>query len=103
MRNGSSEKSCGRCDEACTLTPKLCFDAALAHELGDGVTKDLARARQLYDKGCTAGNMPACTNLASYLADGLGGPRDMPRAIRLAKAACDSGVKLACDNLPTMR
>ncbi len=78
-----------------------CSNLALMYELGSGVPKDLARARELDERACkdVAG---ACGQLAGMLADGIGGEKDEARAVALYRKACEAGNQQACLGLGVM-
>src|SRR5262245_40342005 len=76
------------CDRAvaasCTNLGRLYFH-------GDGVSRDLVKARALYEKACTANDAMGCNNLAAMLiATGTTGP-DADRARTLWAKACEQG------------
>jgi len=60
--------------------------------------KDYARARELHDQGCKAGNARSCESLGIMFAGGLGGPQDKTRARELLTEACPrlEGLKFFC-------
>lgn len=58
---------------------------------GDGVPKDLARARALYEPAADAGEVVACRELAKLLEKGGGGPADRARAQALYEEAAELG------------
>lgn len=89
-------------EKACSLTARHCFALGVLYNDGDGVERDQARARQLYDKACGAGHATACNNLGSMNKDGRGGPKDVERAKALYKLACDGEEALGCKNLAAL-
>lgn len=83
--------ACQRADDQCNNLGSVTQDG-----LG-GVTKDVAAARSLYDKACTAGNARSCMNLGRLFEGGLGGPKDVEKAHALRIRARDGGEKSACE------
>jgi TPR repeat protein len=90
-------------EKGCELSPRYCYNLGVLLENGDGIPKDLAKARPLYEKACKAGKPDACNNLGHLLDDGLGGPKDKAAAKVLYQQACDAGVELGCKNLKAMK
>ena len=72
---------------------------ARLYELGDGVAKDLAKAREHVDRAADAGNVNALIELARYYRDGVGVPRDTSRTIQYLKKAVDRGSPVAMNDL----
>jgi uncharacterized protein len=70
-----------------------------AYDLGQGVTKDYARAFDLYTRGCNGGDMSGCVGLGGLYATGRGVARDGARASALWKQACTSGDSGGCSML----
>jgi TPR repeat protein/predicted Ser/Thr protein kinase len=60
------------------------------------------RLGQLYQRGCDAGHLLACTRLGSLMTQGLGVPLDPPRAHPLFRRACEGGEPEACAHLGAM-
>ncbi len=58
---------------------------------GDGVPKDLAKARALYEPAADAGAVVACRELGKMLERGQGGPKDPDRARELYERAAELG------------
>jgi hypothetical protein len=63
---------------------------------GDGVTRDLPRARSLREEACRKDHGGACHALARMWLRGVAGPRDGARAWKLAARGCDLGDAGAC-------
>jgi hypothetical protein len=76
-----------------------CSILAVATLYGRGVTKDEARAIELFDRACNAGIGRGCTGLGVAYAKGLGVRQDAARAADLFKRACDTGYARGCKNL----
>ncbi|CAN5923995.1 hypothetical protein BH11MYX4_BH11MYX4_41400 [soil metagenome] len=57
---------------------------------------DAARARQLFERGCTLKDVSACAQLALMLAKGEGGPADERRAGEVADQACKADDAVGC-------
>lgn len=77
-----------------------CRNLAHLYFIGDGVAQDLARAAQLYQKGCTLGDQPSCDALkdpkfqqtvasapaaAPSPTEGLHAPTKIPRDIKMVQ------------------
>ena len=72
-------------------------------QMGRGMKKDSLRALSLHQRGCQAGVVPACNNLAGlYYEGGTGVPVDLGRAAALYDGACQAGDSLSCDTLGEM-
>ncbi len=66
---------------------------------GQGVTKSLTRAAELYRLGCDKGSMHGCKNLGNMYRDGEGVPQSHKNAVVLFRKACDGGHTGGCSNL----
>jgi len=74
-----------------------CTEAAFQTELrGDG---DLSRIAALFEAGCEAGDLLACSQFGFRLELGEGVARDIQRAAALYRRACDGGEGQGCSNL----
>lgn len=87
---------------ACDRSKKYCFNLGATYQQGL-VTKDLPRARELFEVACEAGSSDGCNNLGDMLNRGQGGPKDKARAKQLFQKACDDGHDLGCKNLKGMK
>lgn len=87
---------------ACDRSKKYCFNLGAALQQGL-VTKDLPRARELFEVSCEAGSSDACNNLGDMTNRGQGGPKDKAKARELFEKACDDGNELGCKNLKGMK
>jgi TPR repeat protein len=76
-----------------------CFSIAVLTADGEGVKKDVKRARELYADLCDHDSFIACTNLGILLFNGKGGPKDKTKAAELLQKGCDGGVEIACTDL----
>jgi prolyl 4-hydroxylase len=65
------------------------FEAAAARVRGDGGTRDLAGARELFRQAAGGGRVDAAVIYANFLAAGVGGPREWPAALRLLAALAE--------------
>lgn len=63
------------------------------------IKKDGARARELYQKTCDAGDAKGCFFLARAHVEGVGAERDLAAAIPHYAFACEGGVMRACEEL----
>lgn len=68
------------------------YRLAKAYENGEGVERDLARARELTEQAAEAGNCRAMHDAGVFLARGEGAPRDEAGAARWFRAAAERGV-----------
>jgi TPR repeat protein len=75
---------------------------AISFETGNGVTKDEAKAAQLYRKASDLGNDQAMLNLGAMYVQGRGVRRDYAEAIALFHQAADQGNAQAMTNLGVM-
>ena len=73
-------------------------DAVLLYMGAPGVTRDLARAKELAETSCQADMQAGCNLLAGLLLE-QGGAEDIQRAARLFDKVCEEGGGAACDNL----
>jgi uncharacterized protein len=71
---------------------------ARLYEFGDGVAKDLAKAREHVDRAADAGNVNALIELARYYRDGIGVQRDTSKTIQYLKKAVDRGSPVAMND-----
>ena len=71
----------------------------LLYELGQGLPKDLLKARELFERAYANGSADGAINLAVSLYNGTGGARDVPRAITLLEYASSEGAARATYNL----
>lgn len=78
-----------QCDEG---NADSCFNLAVAYVEGEAVDRDRDRARELFDRACTGGNVSACTQLALR----LDWKTDAVRVGELLGDSCDAGDALAC-------
>jgi TPR repeat protein len=58
---------------------------------GRGVPRDYVKARQLFEKAATAGDLEGMCRLANLLGNGLGGETDEARAVSLVQEAAERG------------
>lgn len=100
---GQGEQARGFFARACDLGEmEACYDLALLYEDGvAGVEKDVARARQLYQKACDAPepDPTACSNLGLMYKTGSGVEVDAEAAVAMYERACELGSHLGCTNL----
>jgi TPR repeat protein len=91
----------GACDDG---DASSCTNLGQIYATGrGGVTRDLARAVALYQRGCDGGSQRGCTDLGRMYEAGRGGlPKDEARGVALFTSACDAGDGLGCTNLGRM-
>ncbi len=68
----------------------------------DGVPRDLAKARALYERAANAGNVASMHNLGVMLASGDGGPSDYAGAARWFTRAAERGMRDSQYNLAVL-
>lgn len=73
-----------------------CFWLGRMYQDGKGVTKDPARALELFDRTCASGEGRGCFARAVDLMTGQSGRRDLPRASALLERGCMLGEDQAC-------
>ncbi|MFO0594340.1 MAG: tetratricopeptide repeat protein [Myxococcaceae bacterium] len=73
-----------------------CTNLGLKYATGNGVARDLVKAKALYEKACDGHDAVGCNNLSNLLA---GDPTTLPRALELLASACSLGAGVACGNL----
>jgi TPR repeat protein len=73
-----------------------CSLLGFRHELGEGVTLDMARAQELYRRACEGGEPQGCSNLGEVYRSGLGVRPDIDEAVRLFRIGCDGQDPYAC-------
>jgi uncharacterized protein len=78
--------------------PGGCENLAQLYRMGQGTSKDTAKASEYYEIACNAGRINSCLNLATILADPQH-PTNPDRAISLFRMACDRGSATGCGNL----
>src|ERR1043165_9528934 len=82
-------------EEACAAAVSAgCANLAALYASGKGVKVDLARARELYAKGCNDGDMNACMGLGDLYRRGP--PGEHARSIPLYERACKANIGRAC-------
>ncbi len=70
------------------------------YEIGQGVNKDLNKARELYEKSATRNEPQGINNLATFYREGIAGlPLDSEKAISLYQQAAEMNNKYALNNL----
>ncbi len=80
--------------------PSCALHAFNLHYGYNGVTKDVARARELYESSCASKVQHACAGLGILYSRGEAGvKRDFDKANALSRKACDAGVPRGCNNL----
>ena len=78
---------------------KICSELGKAYYYGNGVTKDINKAIQLYEKACDGGAMEGCLNLGVVYQDGEGVTKDLYKSAQLCQKACDGGLMEGCVKL----
>ncbi len=80
--------------------PEGCHAAGLTYLQG-GVSKDASQAFAFFQRACSAGHQPACTNQAFMLETGEAGTGDnsLASAVALYRRTCAKGEMTACNNL----
>lgn len=73
-----------------------CDDLAGAYLMGNGVARDVARARTLLEGACAEEFAAACSNLGYMYQSGDGVVQDTAKALTYLKQSCDLGYQNAC-------
>jgi hypothetical protein len=81
---------------------KSCSDLGLMYSDGEGVTKDDAKAAELFQKACDRGNAVGCFQLGMSYVNGKGVMKDNNKAAQLYLKACDAGEMISCWSLGLM-
>ncbi len=76
--------------------PWACYELAVLHYLGLGVTRDDVRAAELHGVACTAGVAQGCAYLVHLHRKGLGVLPSDTDATRYEQLACDRGLEDYC-------
>jgi len=81
-----------------------CLVLARMFSVGNGVTRDQARATELFKKACFEGSTTkGChTVVGNMLADGEGVPKDLQKALSSFEAGCAEGDAASCHDAGTM-
>src|SRR6185436_8391727 len=87
-----------KCEESCAADDlPSCTKLAGRLKEGRGITKNEAKAAELYKKACDGGEQRACAELGAFSRRGQGGlPKDPLKAANLFKQACDGGSAHGC-------
>jgi hypothetical protein len=75
-----------------------CANLAVQLYMGDGIAKDLPRAKQLADVACKADMQAACNIMGAILMS-EGGDANAEQALALFQKMCDENASASCDNL----
>jgi hypothetical protein len=73
-----------------------CTYLAFSYDMGEGVSKDIAKAVDLYRKACDIEDSGGCYWLGYAYANGVGLRKDEIQAARLFRKACDMGEPSGC-------
>jgi beta-lactamase hcpA len=76
-----------------------CNNLGNAYYNGNGVTKDIYKAMELYKKVCDGGEIKECLKLGYTYYFGNGVAKDIYKAMKLFQKACDGGVIEGCNLL----
>jgi len=79
-----------------------CNVLGLMYLMGEGVTRDPARALPLYTRACDGGLLGACINLGVMYHTGEGVTQNVTRSASLYQQACSGGELNGCNNLLAM-
>ena len=78
---------------------KICVELAHIYYFGKGVSKDLYKSAQLYEKACDGGDMSGCLSLGNAYYNGDGVTENLNKSVELYQKACDGGEMEGCLNL----
>ena len=70
-----------------------------AYISGEGVPKDMIKARQILEGACSGRYAPACFNVGIIHREGIETPRNLPLAQARFRQGCEMGYKGACEAL----
>ena len=76
-----------------------CLNAGVMYDLGESRTRDVIRARDLYEAACKGGVAAGCSNLGVIYETGDGVAMNRPRTAKLFKKGCDGGASNGCAGL----
>ncbi len=76
-----------------------CRMLGVLYSNGNGVSKNLAKANELFSKSCDNNEMKACRNLGLLYANGDGVEKNYAKAAELFQKACDGNEMKGCYNL----
>lgn len=79
-----------------------CYALGNRYQFGDGVAKDVVRARSLFVAACERGSARGCTSLGIMLDNGIGGPADLPDALGKFRLGCTDDDLYGCLHLGGM-
>ena len=85
------EDSCDKGDE------ERCHALGLMYLNGEGVSKDILKAIELFTKACDGGNGEACFYLARFYVSGTEVRKDLEQAKKLFRKACADGYDKGCE------
>lgn len=75
---------------------KICAELGKAYYYGNGVTKDINKAIQLYEKACDGGIMDGCIYSGIAYQKGEGAATDLGKAVQLYEKACNGKNMFGC-------
>ena len=82
---------------------EICTELGKAYYYGNGVTKDINKAIQLYEKACDGGVMFSCSDLGDAYNKGEEVTKDFNKAAHFYKKACDGRLTEGCVNLMSIK
>lgn len=82
---------------------EICTGLGKAYYYGNGVTKDINKAIQLYEKACDGGVMFSCSDLGDAYNKGEEVTKDFNKAAHFYKKACDGRLTEGCVNLMSIK
>jgi hypothetical protein len=108
---GQGERAAELFERTCTAgLMSGCHHLGVACERGDGVTKDVSRAIELYGEACEGRELDSCLALFSLFTEGEEMPVDLARArssadraIAIRNEGCQAGSNRDCEEAPRLR
>ena len=82
---------------------EICTELGKAYYYGNGVTKDINKAIQLYEKACDGGEVFSCSDLGHAYDKGEEVTKDFNKAAHFYKKACDGRLTEGCVNLMSIK
>jgi TPR repeat protein len=103
VRGNNDDQAAVSIGRACDSGDRIsCRNLGLMCAGGRGVTRNEARAVQLYQRACDLGELLGCTNLELMYELARGVAKDEARAFALYRRMCDDSTTVGCVNLGRM-
>lgn len=100
---GEQEISLAEAQKGCDAgVASDCYALGARYLRGEQVSRDSARAAQLFEKACVGGDAKGCLNIAVLRENGEGIAKDLAGAAAAYQKACDAKIGLACYGLGSL-